>query len=221
MTLVKYGNRTPHTYLINGTKDFFVLNGFFHWCNLRWSRFSGYLCHSFDLLNFHLLKIMKSFGHKLLLLSQISLILSTCKFFKKIFWCRSFFTVFIKSVTILLLFYVLVFWPWGMWDLSSPTKDWTCTPCIGRQDLHHWTTREILVKWVKVIQLCPTLCDPMDYTVLVILQARKMEWVAFPFSRASSQPKDWTQVSLTVGGFFTSWATREALGSPNAPVNLK
>ena len=63
---------------------------------------------------------------------------------------------------------------------------------------------------VKVSQSCPTLCDPMDYTAYVILQARILEWVAFPFSRGSSQPRDWTQVSFIAGGFFTSWATREA-----------
>ena len=42
-----------------------------------------------------------------------------------------------------------------------------------------------------------------------ILQARILEWVAFPFSRGSSQPRDWTQVSLIAGSFFTSWAIRE------------
>ena len=57
---------------------------------------------------------------------------------------------------------------------------------------------------VKVAQLCPTLCDPMDYTVHVILQARILEWLAFPFSRGSSQLRDQTQVSCIVGGFFTS-----------------
>ena len=40
---------------------------------------------------------------------------------------------------------------------------------------------------VKVAQSCPTLCDLMDYTVHGILQARILEWVAFPFSRGSSQ----------------------------------
>ena len=50
----------------------------------------------------------------------------------------------------------------------------------------------------------------MDYTVRGILQARILEWVAFPFSRGSSQPRDQTQVSRIAGGFFTSWATREA-----------
>ena len=51
---------------------------------------------------------------------------------------------------------------------------------------------------------------PMDYAVLGILQARILEWVAFPSSRGYSQSKDWTQVSCIGGGFFTSWATREA-----------
>ena len=62
---------------------------------------------------------------------------------------------------------------------------------------------------VKIAQSCPTLCDPMDL-VHGILLARILEWVAFPFSRGSSQPKDQTQVSHTADGFFTSWATREA-----------
>ena len=50
---------------------------------------------------------------------------------------------------------------------------------------------------VKVAQSCLTPCNPMDYTVHGILQARILEWVAFPFSRESSQPKDWTQMSLS------------------------
>ena len=57
---------------------------------------------------------------------------------------------------------------------------------------------------VKVAQLCPTLCDPMDYRVHGILKARILEWIAFPFSRGSSQSMDGTQVSHIVGGFFTS-----------------
>ena len=76
-----------------------------------------------------------------------------------------------------------------------------------------WDYKGILVKVivkVKVTQSCPTLCDPMDYTVHGILQARILEWVAFPFSRGSSQPRDRTQVSCTASGFFISWATTEA-----------
>ena len=63
---------------------------------------------------------------------------------------------------------------------------------------------------VKVAQSCLTLYDPMDYIVHGILQARVLEWVAFCFSRQSSQPRDWTQVSHIAAGFFTSWTTREA-----------
>ena len=63
---------------------------------------------------------------------------------------------------------------------------------------------------VKVTQLCPTLCDPMDNTVHGILQARILEWVAISFSRGSSQPRNQTQVSCIAGRFFTNWATREA-----------
>ena len=52
---------------------------------------------------------------------------------------------------------------------------------------------------MRVTQLCPTLCDPIDYTVHGILQARILEWVAFPFSRGSSEPRDRTQVSCIAG----------------------
>ena len=52
----------------------------------------------------------------------------------------------------------------------------------------------------------------MDYTVHGILQARILEWVAFPFSRGSSQPRDQTQASHIAGRLFVSWATREAQG---------
>ena len=62
---------------------------------------------------------------------------------------------------------------------------------------------------VKVVQSCLTLCDPMDYTLHDILQARTLEWVALPFSKESSQPRDQTQISHIAGGFFTNWATRE------------
>ena len=55
-----------------------------------------------------------------------------------------------------------------------------------------WGTRAVPISWklkAKVAQSCPTLWDPMDCTVHGILQARIAEWVAFPFSRGSSQPR--------------------------------
>ena len=60
---------------------------------------------------------------------------------------------------------------------------------------------------------CSVVSDsatPMDCTVHGILQARILQWVAVPFSRGNSQPRDRTQVSRIAGGFFPSWATREA-----------
>ena len=65
-------------------------------------------------------------------------------------------------------------------------------------------------------QLWPTLCDPMDCSptginVHGIFQARILEWVAIPFSRESSPPRDQTEVACITGGFFTNWAIREAL----------
>ena len=68
----------------------------------------------------------------------------------------------------------------------------------------------------EVAQLCPTLCDPLEYSppgssVHGILQARILERVAISFSRGSSRPRDQTQVSHTAGRCFTIWATREAL----------
>ena len=68
-----------------------------------------------------------------------------------------------------------------------------------------------------VALLCQTLCNPMDWSppgssVHGILQARTLEWVAIPFSRGSSWPRDRTWVSSIEGLFFflTDWATREA-----------
>ena len=50
---------------------------------------------------------------------------------------------FIKCVTVLFLLYVLIFWPQGIWDLSSLTRDQTRAPYIERQSLNHRTTREV------------------------------------------------------------------------------
>ena len=59
----------------------------------------------------------------------------------------------------------------------------------------------------EVVQLFPTLWDPMDCSlqgssILVIFQARILEWVAFSFSRESSRPRDWTWVSHIASGRF-------------------
>ena len=71
------------------------------------------------------------------------------------------------------------------------------------------------MKVKTVSRLCLTLCDPMDCSlpgssVHEILQARILEWVAIPFSRASSWPRDQIWISGITGRFFTVWAPREA-----------
>ena len=77
------------------------------------------------------------------------------------------------------------------------------------------------LSWKKVkllvTQLCPRLCNPMDYSlpgssVHGILQARILEWIAISFSGGSSWPRDRTQVSCIAGRFFAVWAIREAGG---------
>ena len=110
----------------------------------------------------------------------------------------------------------------GLWCVLT----WGCTadamrgtnpgkpPSRGKGDIRdsRWKVPSLLhgklrqpVKWKSLS--CLTICNPMDSAVHGILQARILEWIAFPFSRGSSQPRDRTQVSHTAG--FTSWATRD------------
>ena len=83
--------------------------------------------------------------------------------------------------------------PHGMWGVLDPRPGIKLTASI-----------------IKVAQSCPTLCNPMGYIVHGILQTRILEWVAIPFSRRCSQPRDQTQVSHIARGFFTVWAIKEA-----------
>ena len=90
----------------------------------------------------------------------------------------------------------------------SGENSWQCTPLFEEWGIYAGKESE-------VAQSCPTLCDPIDcslpgFSVHGIFQARILEWVAVSFSRGSSQPRDWTQVSRIAGRCFTIWATREA-----------
>ena len=114
-------------------------------------------------------------------------------------------------------FVTVNFFPWYYQNFNDKLKNYK---------IHLWLQIMHLTKVkLKVPQSCPTLWDPMDHTVHGILLARILEWVscilypvssiledtgAFPFSRGSSQPRDQTQVFRIAGGFFTSWAIREA-----------
>ena len=84
---------------------------------------------------------------------------------------------------------------------SLKVRDWQYLVCFKEL----WQQGKVKM---KVAQSCQSLCDPMDHTVHGILQARILEWVAYPFSRGSSQLRNWTGVSYIAGGFFTNWAIR-------------
>ena len=76
---------------------------------------------------------------------------------------------------------------------------------------------------VKVKSLSPTLCDPVSCSppgssILGILQARILEWVAIFFSRGTSRPRNRTQVSCIAGRCFNLWATKE--GGPKVLLTL-
>ena len=79
-----------------------------------------------------------------------------------------------------------------------------------------WERKTLNLRKHLVAQLCVTLLQPHGLRPTRFLcpwdspTARILEWVAIPFSRGSSPPRDRTQVSLTAGEFFTSWATRES-----------
>ena len=77
-------------------------------------------------------------------------------------------------------------------------------------DIHHLICLITMKVKVKVTQSCLTLCNSLDYTVHGILQARILEWVAYPFSRGSFQARNQTGVSYIAGTFFTHWAMRVA-----------
>ena len=94
------------------------------------------------------------------------------------------------------------------WVVRIFTRAWSVNSKTIKQ------SRYDCVFWVT--QWCLTLCNPIDCSPPGssshgFLQARILEWVAIPFSRGSSQPRDRASVSCIAGEFFTVWATREAL----------
>ena len=98
-----------------------------------------------------------------------------------------------------------------MWDLVPDQGSKPRPPALGACSLSHSSTSG----GGLVAKSCPTLVTPWTVvcqaplcSVHGIFQERILEWVAISFSRGSSRPKNWTWVSCSAGGFFTSWATR-------------
>ena len=100
------------------------------------------------------------------------------------------------------------------WHIQVGNLLWVCT--AGLWGLYELLIMPDLCVCVWITQLCLTLCDTMNCSppgssVHGILQARILEWVAISFSRGSSRPRDWTQVSCIAGRFFTIWASSNCL----------
>ena len=83
---------------------------------------------------------------------------------------------------------------WATWQRKSIVQRWDMS------------------EWVKIVQSCPTLCDPMNHSspgssVHGILHTRILEWVDMPSSRRAYRPRDQTLVLCTIGRCFTIWAS--------------
>ena len=99
---------------------------------------------------------------------------------------------------------------WGLFDSCLPSKEteFFILLCFsGFQGLPAWVVSES--ENVNHSVVSHSLWFPLGSSVHGILQARILEWVTFPFSRGSSQPRDWNQVSHVAGRFFTTRTTRE------------
>ena len=98
-----------------------------------------------------------------------------------------------------------VYWSWG-WAESLLLLVCLPDPLFGSVVCP-------LLKMVSRVWLCdPIDCSLPGSSVHGLLQARVLEWVAYPFSSWSLQPRKQNRISCIAGGFFTSWATREAIG---------
>ena len=80
--------------------------------------------------------------------------------------------VFIELVAILLLFYALVFLPWGLCDLSSLTRDWIPATCIGKQSLNPLTPREIPYTSIKSFMMSML---STTWTGFIVTQSRRWQ----------------------------------------------
>ena len=119
----------------------------------------------------------------------------------------------------------------SLWDLSSPTRDWT--QALGYERvLTAGPCTSILFPSILFILFCEVKWKALSRVQLFVtprtIKSMKFSrpeywsgWPAFPFSRGSSQPRDRTQVSRIAGRFFTSWAIREAHNLSRAQHNFQ
>ena len=103
----------------------------------------------------------------------------------------------------------LLFWKANTSAFCPTGKYYLCLSCAV---LSHSVVSLFVTPWTVACQY------PLS---MVVLQARILNQIAMPSSRGSYQPRDRTQVSCIAGGFFTSWATREAPSLSLMPIHYK
>ena len=173
-----------------------------------------------------------SSDHKLLFVHEINCLL----FRTNISLCFALVCQMIKNSTKFVVVYISLKqilrrseYCWSYFDNCFHWKAWRTINChsCGTKEMSFHFEMQLISGWgfiknirngkVKVKLLSRVwLCDPMDYSLTGfsihgIFQARVLEWVVISFSRGSSWPRDWTQVSHIAGRCFTLWATREAV----------
>ena len=105
----------------------------------------------------------------------------------------------------------VLLWSWQYSDIKAKE---TIRKKTVRQHKYINISHLMQVCACSVTELCLTLCEPMDCSppgssLPGIFQARILEWVAISFSKGSSQPRNWTQVSCIGSQILSHWATRE------------
>ena len=142
--------------------------------------------------------------------------------------------VFIEFVTILIQFHGLVFWSWGMWVLGSLKSESVSVMSDslwphGLNSPRNSPGQNTGMSSLSLLQgIFPTQgsnsgllhCRWILYQLSHKGSPGTPEWVAFPFSRGSSQPRNWPGVSCIAGRFFTNWAMREP-GIKSTPSALE
>ena len=117
-------------------------------------------------------------------------------------WCGTFLKSLVNFLQYSFCFMVcFFFWPQGTRDFNSPTRDWTCIPCIGRWSLNHWTAREVPG---KVLVLILALILPLCVSCAYVKGKLKMKYTDWGIHKTSfSECNSYESVSYLESVIFT------------------
>ena len=123
---------------------------------------------------------------------------------------------------------------WGCEEKETQVQGWRTVNWCSHCGKPYGGFSTVLKRTIVCVPPCPTLCDPTDCSppgpsVHGISQARMLEWVAIPFYRGSSWPRDWTHIYCISGNFFTTepprklrtviWSSSSTLGIRPVKMN--